>query len=168
MQNLTYDCNQLLESKFQQFELEYNRKLGVMVQQLDELQKEGQQRYEAQQMESARRHEQLMKLFNTQSSVGRTHSSSSPPLKESKVTYEYLSSNGNNSRSVTREDKGKGILPNPQMGSESNQGNFRHRNSYYVPHPRLDYPPFEGEEPREWISKSEQYFRLYQIPEEQW
>ncbi len=39
MQNLTSDCNQVLESKFQQFELEYNRRLGVMVQQLDEMQK---------------------------------------------------------------------------------------------------------------------------------
>ncbi len=148
MQTLTYDCNQLLDSKFQHFELEYNRKLGVMVQQLDELQKEGQQRYEAQQLESTRRHEQLMKLFNTQSSVGKTHSSSSPPLEESKITYEYLSSNGNNSRSVTMEDKGKGILPNPQFGFENNQGNLGHRNPSYVPHPRLDYPTFEGEEPR--------------------
>ncbi len=64
--------------------------------------------------------------------------------------------------------RGKCILPIPQGGYESNFGNQGQRNSYYVPHPKLDYPTFEGEEPREWMKKSEQYFRIYQIPEDQW
>ncbi len=166
VQNLTLDCNQVLESKFHQFELEYNRKLGIVAQQLDDMQKEGQQRYEAQQMEAVRRHEQLLKMFSNQSSVINTPSHSSSPLKETKPAYDYYGHSS--TRTTVRDDEGKGILPNPQVGHDGIHSGIGQRNQYYIPRPKLDYPTFGGEEPREWISKSEQYFRLYQIPEEQW
>ncbi len=95
--------------------------------------KDGQQRYEAQQMEAAKRHEQLMKLFSTQSSMGKTPTHSTSPLKESKLTYEYLPNNS--FRATFSEDRGKGILPKPQLGHEGIFGKQGQRNSYYVPHP---------------------------------
>ncbi len=146
VQNLTTDCNQMFETKFQQFELEYNRKLGVMVQQLDDMQKEGQQRYEAQKMEAVRRHEHLLKLFSTQSSVINNPSYSSTPLKDNKPAYDYYTHNG--TRTTMRDDKGKGILPNLQLSQEGSNGNPGHRNPYFILHPKLDFPTFEGEEPK--------------------
>ncbi len=119
VQTLTSECNQMLDSKFQQFELEYNRKLGLLVQQLDEIQKEGHQRHEAQQIEATRRHEQLLKLFSNQPPLSQSQSHSISPQKESKVTYDYMTSNS--SRTTNRDDKGKGLLPNPQMVHEGTQ-----------------------------------------------
>ncbi len=153
VQALTLGCNQILESKFQQFEADNNKKLGVMVQQLDNMQKEAQQRFEAQQIESIKRHDQLLKMFNSQSYTSNSASHSTPPFKENRPSYDY--SNNSNTRPVDKDSKGKGILPSPQWNHEGNQGNQGQRNSYYTPHPKLDYPTFEGDEPREWISKSE-------------
>lgn len=32
----------------------------------------------------------------------------------------------------------------------------------------MKFPTFDGEEPREWADRREQYFNLHQIPEQQW
>lgn len=37
-----------------------------------------------------------------------------------------------------------------------------------VPYPKLEFLAFHGEEPKEWSSKCEQYFRIYQLLEPQW
>lgn len=38
----------------------------------------------------------------------------------------------------------------------------------HVPFPKLEFPYFNGEEPWEWLTNCEQYFKVYQIPQPQW
>ncbi len=113
MQTLTADCNQVWENKFQQFETEYNRRLGVVVQQLDEMQREGQQRFEAQQIESTRRHEQPIKLFNSQSPVVKSPSQALIPARDNKSTFEFSPSSSFRS---TNHEEGQVYLTNSTGG----------------------------------------------------
>ncbi len=57
MHQLTVECNAQLEEKLQQFNADCSKKIRVLAQQLDELQQDSQQRFEAMQIEATRRHE---------------------------------------------------------------------------------------------------------------
>lgn len=56
VQSITLECNDKMDEKLQQFNLDCSKKFGVLAQQLDEIQQESQQRYEALQIDAARRH----------------------------------------------------------------------------------------------------------------
>ena len=47
-------------------------------------------------------------------------------------------------------------------------GDIQNRTPLHLPYPKLEFPTFNGEEPREWSSKSEQYFKIYQIAVVEW
>lgn len=46
LQQLTSDCNNIFEERLQQLTLECNKQIGILAQQLEEIQHEGQQRSE--------------------------------------------------------------------------------------------------------------------------
>nr|CAD1835735.1 unnamed protein product [Ananas comosus var. bracteatus] len=182
VQSVTLECNDKMDEKLQQFNLDCLKKFGVLAQQLDELQQESQQRYEALQIEAAkrhevmlqenaRRHEQLLKMFTTQSQPPNSQTSGYTSTSSASLTIkEGRQQDQNRARGSTnynaREERGKGLLPNPHRlleRGEEHQGRFQH-----IPYPRLEFPTFQGEEPREWSSHCEQYFRIYQVPELQW
>ena len=82
MQTFFTDCHNHIENRLHQVSEEYNTKLGVFARQLDEIQIEERQRYEALQIEATRRHEimmqeqnhrheQLLKLISPQPSVSQ-------------------------------------------------------------------------------------------------
>nr|CAD1843416.1 unnamed protein product [Ananas comosus var. bracteatus] len=183
VQSVTLECNDKMDEKLQQFNLDCLKKFGVLAQQLDELQQESQQRYEALQIEAAkrhevmlqenaRRHEQLLKMFTTQSQPPNSQtsgytstSSASLTIKEGRQQDQNRA--GGSTNYNAREERGKGLLPNPHRllaRGEEHQGRFQH----HIPYLRLEFPTFQGEEPREWSSHCEQYFRIYQVPELQW
>lgn len=60
MQRLTTECNEKVEEKLQQFNVDFTKKMGILAQQLDEILHESQQRYEALQIEAAKRHETML------------------------------------------------------------------------------------------------------------
>ena len=64
MQTISIDCHNHIENRLQQVSDEYNTKLGVFARQLDEIQIEERQRYEALQIEAAKRHEIMMQEQN--------------------------------------------------------------------------------------------------------
>ena len=47
-------------------------------------------------------------------------------------------------------------------------GDIQNRIPFHLPYPKLEFSTFSEEEPRDWSSKSEQYFKIYQIPIVQW
>ncbi len=77
LQHITHECDARIEERMQQYTLDCNKQIGALAQQIDEIQHEGQQRYESIQIEPARRHEiiqqegarrhqQLMELLTAQ------------------------------------------------------------------------------------------------------
>ncbi len=166
MLSLTTECHSLVDERLQQFGMEYNQKLGTLVHQLDEIQRGSQQRDEAQQLEATKRHEQLMKLFSSQANIHKVDPTPSIHIREGRFGgAEVL---GSSTKIHFRDDKGKGVLPNPHVNADSYTPQPIPRQPHFIPYPKLDFPIFGGDEPREWFSRSEQFLRLYQIPEEQW
>lgn len=52
------------------------------------------------------------------------------------------------------------------FGSPLQQTNLRNTNPHQnLPLPRLEFPEFNGTNPRSWLNKCERYFQLHQIPE---
>ncbi len=40
--------------------------------------------------------------------------------------------------------------------------------THHIQYPKLAFPTFNREEPKEWSSKCKQYYMIYQIPKLQW
>ncbi|KAD7477760.1 hypothetical protein E3N88_00896 [Mikania micrantha] len=64
-----------------------------------------------------------------------------------------------------QSDQSKGKGPGNHCGEdgESSWNNNRH----FRPYNKIDFPTFNGGDPRGWVLKAEKYFRYYQIPEEE-
>ncbi len=108
MNSLTTECHNTMDSRLQQLEGNYSKKLQGLVQQIEELQQVEQQRHEAQQIEAVRRHEQLLKLISTSHTTVKTNNSPIM-IKEPHHNFDYQP--GSSLQGNMREDKGKGILP---------------------------------------------------------
>nr|CAD1827709.1 unnamed protein product [Ananas comosus var. bracteatus] len=117
----TLRASEKVEERLHQSSVDYSKKMGVLAQQLDELQQEGQQRYEALQIEAARRHEtmqqesacqheQLLKLFATQPQPSSSESAGKSTASNVTLTIrEGKQPTGNHQV----HDRGNGILLNP-------------------------------------------------------
>ena len=176
MQTFFTDCHNHIENRLQQVSEEYNIKLGVFARQLDEIQIKERQRYEALQIEAARRHEimmqeqnrrheQLLKLILRQPSVSQP----TPSFTANNNPSTIKNGRTNNSESpscsstaVAAEARGKGILLTPYQQLDR-MGDIQNKTPFHLPYPKLEFPTFNGEEPKKWSSKSEQYFKIYQI-----
>ncbi|XP_027170509.1 uncharacterized protein LOC113770289 [Coffea eugenioides] len=77
--------------------------------------------------------------------------------------------------SLNRGNPEKGILGSPEGSHSRNsdigtreQGERNVRSSFHASAPKLEIPPFRGDNPREWIRRLQRYFHLLHIPIEQW
>ncbi|XP_020092846.1 uncharacterized protein LOC109713256 [Ananas comosus] len=156
-----------LEEKYQKLGTEHQVHIEALTHQLAEVRDTGQKQFELLQAEAARRHEELLKLISAQPPTLKTPGEA--PSSERK--YKPGSSS---TPIMIREEKGKGILPTPSKPLEMEEehtspwGHRSFNHHQHLPYPRLDFPSFEGEDPRSWIENCEQYFELYQIPQHQW
>lgn len=120
-------------------------------------------RYEAVQLEAARRHEELLRLFSSQPS--RFSSTSRVTIGEEEPGH------GQQGGSATlhniRDNQGQGILPTlvrpPELFDE-NPPYWAARlpqQQNYTPYLKLNFSVFSGEDPEGWLENCEQYFDIY-------
>lgn len=143
------------------FSEECNKQIGDLARQIEEIQYEGQHRYESLQIEATRRHEgmqqegakchqELIELLTSHTSHTREIEVSVMGAKEGQLhTYPNLSSS---SLKRTDEEKGKGILPTPPRGYDTHEGSTNHtspRTPYHILFPKFKFSIFDSEELRE-------------------
>ncbi len=180
LQHLTSHCGKQIEESIQQYTADSNKQMGILAQQIAEIQHEGRQRYESLQIEAAKRHEvmqqegarrhqQLLELLTAQTPPPITDPNPALRIREEKpAACNRASSSGLPWGEI---DKGNGILPTPMRGHDLPAGGaslMSNRNQYHIPFPKLEFPIFNGEEARAWVDRCEQYFGNHQIPEHQW
>ncbi len=85
MQTIPTECHTIIDGRLQQFGIDYNQRLEALVHQLEEIQLVDQQRYEAQQLEATRRHEQLIKMFGSQNNAPKNETK--PALHNPSVQF---------------------------------------------------------------------------------
>ena len=115
--------------------------------------------------EQNRRYERLLKLMTPQLSVSQSVTLISayniPIIIKNKKINVQDQSDASSSASAA-EDKGKEILSTPYKLMDRME-DIPSRTNFHIPYPKLDFSTFSREEPREWDSKYEQYFKIYQI-----
>jgi hypothetical protein len=55
-----------------------------------------------------------------------------------------------------------------QFRSDQMMGQEPHKIGYNIPLPRVELPPFKGENPRGWLQNCRKYFKINLIPAHQW
>ncbi|XP_012855103.1 PREDICTED: uncharacterized protein LOC105974534 [Erythranthe guttata] len=78
-----------------------------------------------------------------------------PPATSKGKTKEFHSRSCEQGRSVQSEAE-----------EEDADNSWWRRNPTHRPHTKMEFPRFDGGDPRGWILKAEKYFRYYQTPEE--
>lgn len=118
------------------------------------LQVEALRRHDQVLQDSAARHEELLKLLNLshpELKLGCSRSS----LGTGNRCPSKAHHGENSGPPQLRESREKGILPGPQRAWDlkgegerpgGNSGSIQHK--YHIPHPKLDFLVFQGEEPR--------------------
>ncbi|XP_020082221.1 uncharacterized protein LOC109705849 [Ananas comosus] len=172
-----------LEGKLQKLTTDYQGKVRELSSQILEVKEVGQKHYEDLQAEATKRHdmvlrdnttrhEELLKLLSNHVLPSKMVSRDNEDPNELRFQNHKLV--GSSSQGRIRENKGKGILPAPEIDAEfdndgrSNRGSVRYTNQQHMPLPKLEFPYFSGDEPGAWIENCEQYFEVYQIPQHQW
>lgn len=180
LRQLTSECDNRMEERLHLFSEECNKQIGDLARQIEEIQYEGQHRYESLQSEATRRHEniqqegakrhqQLLELLMAGTNQAKGVGGPATGTREGQLPIYPKASSSMVRKS--EEEKGKGILPTPYRANDTHESSPKHtspRTPYHIPFPKLKFPTFEGTEPREWADRCEQYFNLHQIPEQQW
>ncbi len=139
-----------LEQQFQELAVGHELRFEGISGRIEAIRTEGQAHYDALYRESANTSKKLEKIMDL------LMNSPQP-----------LSMQGASSSGLTEE---KGLLPTPpnQIAREdiSAQG-LQGRHNSYLPFPRLNFPIFTGEQPRNWVRRCERYFDIYGIKEQQ-
>nr|XP_027090423.1 uncharacterized protein LOC113711457 [Coffea arabica] len=76
---------------------------------------------------------------------------------------------------VQLTNRDKGLLRTPEVGGNRSTDNGAqgqqergYQAGFSTGNIKLELPVFKGEQPREWIRKTQKYFQLHRIPKEQW
>lgn len=135
LRQLTSECNNRVEERLQMFSEECNKQIGDLARQIEEIQYKGQHRYESlqnkatmrhesMQQEGAKRHQQLMELLTSHTNHTRGIGGPAMGVREGQLpTYPKP---GSSMLRRTEEEKGKGILPTPPRGYDTNEGSPNH------------------------------------------
>nr|CAD1833683.1 unnamed protein product [Ananas comosus var. bracteatus] len=139
-----------LELKLQEMAVGNDRRFEELNQRIGAMQAEEQNHYEFLRREAAtstKRWEQLMDLLANQQQCSVT--------KGSMTT-------------ITQEERG--ILPTPSIPitrDDYSAFQFSDKGHYSIHTPRLDFPNFNGDNPRNWVRRCEKYFEIHGIKEPQ-
>ncbi len=165
-----------LESRMHNLTTEYQDRVVELAAQIKEVSETEQKHYENMQTEAMRRHELILKDSATKhEELLMLLASRNSPVAPVEKTHHvqnlnqvYQNSNGNRCVKLEfKDDKGKGILPNPVKEFDSKEES-RSTHHQHTPYPWLEFLTFTGDEPRVWVENCEQYFEVYQIPHHQW
>ncbi len=170
-----------LETRVQKLTMDYQDKVGELATQIKEVSEVEQLHFEALQIEATKRHElmlkdnalrhdELLKLFSSHTAphiATVTNPQPYPVPREAHCKEEVSGIHVGN-----RDIKGKGILPIPnrewQLGDDGRRSKWgsKPNNHPHIPYPKLEFPVFGGEDPKAWVENCENYFEVYQIPQD--
>nr|CAD1820206.1 unnamed protein product [Ananas comosus var. bracteatus] len=87
-------------------------------------------------------------------------------LMEVILNHQQLSSSKDTVGSITQE---RGILPTPNNSIREDNSSYQlhNRHSPQLPLPRLEFPHFNGDNPKNWVRRCEKYFEIFGIKEQQ-
>nr|CAD1818222.1 unnamed protein product [Ananas comosus var. bracteatus] len=139
-----------LELKLQEMATGHDQKFEELHQKIGAMQAEEQSRYEFLRREAAnstKRWEQLMDLLTNQQQCSASKGATTTLSQES-----------------------RGILPTPPiplLRDDSSAFQFSTKNNISIPIPRLEFPNFSGDNPRNWVRRCEKYFEIHGITDSQ-
>nr|CAD1830585.1 unnamed protein product [Ananas comosus var. bracteatus] len=139
-----------LELKLQEMATGHDQKFEELHQKIGAMQAEEQSHYEFLRREAAnstKRWEQLMDLLTNQQQCSASKGAT-----------------------TTLSPESRGILPTPPiplLRDDSSAFQFSTKNNISIPIPRLEFPNFSGDNPRNWVRRCEKYFEIHGITDSQ-
>nr|CAD1817770.1 unnamed protein product [Ananas comosus var. bracteatus] len=140
---------QSLEQQLQELATRNSKKFEELYHKMEVMRVEEQNHYEALRRDSAttsKKLEQLMELIANQ---------------------QHATTSRGTSGSITQEVRGILPTPNPLTREDNSSYQMHSRINLQLPIPRLDFPYFNGDNPRSWVRRCEKYFEIYGIKEHQ-